>query len=410
MVIRGRRSSTHTSPATQGHRLRREQDIVDDEAAAQAGRPTASTKDSTGPVTSVPQGLRVASEAGWRLIVLGVAVWGVLRILSAVRLAVLALIAALLIAALLQPTVARLNRRGMPRGPAIALTALCSAAVLGAAGWLMARQVRSNFDDLSIRLLASTSHLKRRLLDSPLHLTEPQIDAIGEELKVEMLSGGGEFASAGIEGLAIVTQAVTGTLLTIFCTVFLLYDGPRIWRWTLGMIPASARPAVSEVGPHVWTTLSAYVRGTVAVAFIDALGIGLGLFLLGIPLALPLAGIVFGLAFIPLVGPVASGALAVGVALGTRGGSTALIVLLLVVVVVQVESHILQPFVLGRAIRVHPLAVALSVSVGGLVAGIAGAAVAVPLTAVVNTAVGRLRNAHSTTPAPEDLRRGTVQT
>lgn len=186
-------------------------------------------------------------------------------------------------------------------------------------------------------------------------------------------------------------EFLTGMLLAMFSTLFLLYDGARIWQWTLKLVPAQARPGVAGAGPRAWRTLTAYVRGTVIVALIDAIFIGLGLFFLDVPLAVPLAVFIFLFAFIPLVGAVTSGALAVVVALVTQGPFTALMVVIVVLAVQQIEGHVLQPFILGRAVRVHPLAVVLSVAAGGMIAGIGGAVVAVPLVAVTNKVVGYLR-------------------
>ena len=187
-------------------------------------------------------------------------------------------------------------------------------------------------------------------------------------------------------------EVLTGILLAMFTTLFLLYDGKRIWDWTLKLVPAAARPGVAGAGPRAWRTLTAYVRGTVIVALIDAIFIGVGIYFLDVPMAVPLAVFIFLFAFIPLVGAVVSGALAVIVALVTQGVFTAGMVLVVVLAVQQIEGHVLQPFILGRAVRVHPLAVVLSVAGGSLIGGIGGAVVAVPLVAVANTAVGYLRS------------------
>ena len=180
-------------------------------------------------------------------------------------------------------------------------------------------------------------------------------------------------------------------LLAMFSTLFLLYDGPNIWNWVLKLFPVAARDGLAGAGPRAWRTLTLYVRGTVIVALIDAIFIGVGIFFLGVPMAVPLAVVIFLSSFVPLVGAVASGAVAVVVSLVTQGPFTALMVLVVVLAVQQIEGHILQPFILGRAVRVHPLAVVLSVAAGSLIAGIGGAISAVPLVAVANTVVGYLR-------------------
>ncbi|MFD9437384.1 AI-2E family transporter [Streptomyces sp. NPDC060006] len=344
------------------------------------------------PAAAVPWGVRVAAEAGWRLLVLAGTLWVLMRVISAVQLVVLAFVAALLITALLQPTVARLRRYGVPHGLATALTAILGFVILGLVGWFVVWQVMENIDNLSSQIQDGIDELQRWLLDSPFHVTEDQIKDIAKSLREAVGANTDEITSAGLEGVTVIVEALAGILLTMFSTLFLLYDGKRIWEWSLKLVPAAARPGVAGAGPRAWRTLTAYIRGTVVVALIDAIFIGLGIFFLDVPMAVPLAVFIFLFAFIPLVGAVVSGALAVVVALVTQGVFTALMTLLVVLAVQQIEGHILQPFILGRAVRVHPLAVVLSVAAGGVVAGIGGAVVAVPLVAVTNTVVGYLRS------------------
>ncbi|MGW1492146.1 AI-2E family transporter [Streptomyces sp. NPDC002402] len=343
------------------------------------------------PVAAIPWGIRVAAEAGWRLLVLAGTLWVLIRVISAVQLVVLAFVAALLVTALLQPTVARLKRLGLPRGLATAVTAIAGFVVMGLVGWFVVWQVMDNLDDLSDRVRDGIEELKRWLLDSPFHVTEQQINDIAKNLSDTIGTNTEEITSAGLQGVTVMVEILTGMLLAMFSTLFLLYDGKRIWQWVLKLVPAQAREGVAGAGPRAWRTLTAYVRGTVLVALIDAIFIGLGIYFLDVPMAVPLAVFIFLFAFIPLVGAVVSGALAVVVALVTQGVFTALMVLIVVLAVQQIEGHVLQPFILGRAVRVHPLAVVLAVAAGGLTAGIGGAVVAVPLVAVTNTVVGYLR-------------------
>lgn len=343
------------------------------------------------PASVVPWGVRVAAEAGWRLLILAGTLWVLMRVISAVQLVVFAFVVALLITALLQPTVARLTRWGMPRGIATALTAILGFVVMGLIGWFVTWQVIENTDQLSDQVQDGIDELRNWLLNSPFHVTDKQINKIAENLRDAIGANTDEITSAGLEGVTVIVEALTGILLAAFSTLFLLYDGKRIWEWTLKLVPADARPGVAGAGPRAWRTLTAYVRGTVIVALIDAVFIGLGIYFLDVPMAVPLAVFIFLFSFIPLVGAVASGALAVVVALVTQGVFTAVLVVAVVLAVQQLEGHVLQPFILGRAVRVHPLAVVLSVAAGGLVAGIGGAVVAVPLVAVTNTVVGYLR-------------------
>lgn len=351
------------------------------------------------PAQAVPWGVRVAAEAGWRLLVLAGTVWVLMRVISAVQLVVFAFVIALLLTALMQPSVAWLTRRRVPHGLATALTAILGFVVIGLMGWFVTWQVMENIDNLSDQVQDGIDELRNWLLNSPFHVTDKQINEIAENLREAVGANTEEITSAGLEGVTVVVEALTGILLAAFSTLFLLYDGKRIWQWTLKLVPAAARPGVAGAGPRAWATLTAYVRGTVLVALIDAVFIGIGIYFLDVPMAVPLAVFIFLFSFIPLVGAVASGALAVVVALVTQGVFTAVMTLVVVLAVQQIEGHVLQPFILGRAVRVHPLAVVLSVAAGGMVAGIGGAVVAVPLVAVANTIVGYLR-AYSQETAP----------
>ncbi|MET9604672.1 AI-2E family transporter [Streptomyces sp. NPDC006512] len=343
------------------------------------------------PVSVIPWGVRVAAEASWRLLLLAGLLWVLMKVISEVRLVVLAFAAAMLVTALLQPFVVRLRRLGLPRGLATAVTAILGFVVIGLVGWFVVWQVMENLDDLSNRVREGINELKTWALDSPFHVTEKQINDIAKNLSETIGTNTEQITSAGLQGVTVLVEVLTGMLLAMFSTLFLLYDGKKIWTWVLGLVPAAARPGVAGAGPRAWRTLTAYVRGTVLVALIDAVFIGLGLYFLNVTMAVPLAVFIFLFAFIPLVGAVISGALAVVVALVTEGPFTALMVVLVVLAVQQIEGHVLQPFILGRAVRVHPLAVVLAVAAGGMVAGIGGAVVAVPLAAVTNTVVGYLK-------------------
>ncbi|MEU6196377.1 AI-2E family transporter [Streptomyces sp. NPDC047061] len=358
--------------------------------APQAPAPVRKPVPRPDPVTAVPWGVRVAAEVGWRLLVLAGAVWILMRVISSVQLVVFAFVVALLITALLQPTVARLRRYGVPRGPATALTAISGFVVIGLMGWFVTWQVMENIDTLSDQIQSGIDDLRNWLLKSPFHVTDKQINQIAKNLREAIGANTDEITSFGLEGVQVIVEALTGILLVFFSTLFLLYDGDRIWQWFLKLVPAAAREGVAGAGPRAWRTLTAYVRGTVLVALIDAIFIGIGIYFLHVPMAVPLAVFIFLFSFIPLVGAVASGALAVIVALVTQGVVTAVLTLAVVLAVQQIEGHILQPFILGRAVRVHPLAVVLSVTAGSLVAGLGGAVVAVPLVAVTNTVVSYL--------------------
>lgn len=343
------------------------------------------------PAEAVPWGLRVAAETTWRLLLLCVALYVLFQVVSTLRLVALAFVAALLISALLGPTVGWLRRHGLPRALAAALTFLSGLVGIGLVGWFVVWQVTTNLELVTSRVQEGVDQLRAWLLKGPLHLTNNQISDFAKQISKAIGTNSDAITSAGFTGVTIAVEVLTGVVLAAFCTFFLLYDGERIWQWTLRLLPRHSRYAMAGAGPRAWATLTSYVRGTVLVAFIDSVCIGIGIALLSVPLAVPLAVIIFLGAFVPLVGALVTGTVAVLIAIVTQGVFTAAMVLVVLVAVQQLEGHLLQPLILGRAVRVHPLAVVLAVACGSIVAGIGGAVVSVPLVAVTNTVVGHLR-------------------
>ncbi|WP_052851512.1 AI-2E family transporter [Streptomyces avicenniae] len=340
---------------------------------------------------AIPWGVRVAAEAGWRMLVLAGVVWVLMQVVSAVSLLVISFAAGLLITAMLQPFVGWLKRLGFGRGAATAVTAFGGFAVMGLIGWFVVWQIIQNTDNLVEQVRDGIEQLQDWVTELPFDITEDNLDEWVDNLNDWISSHSSELTSAGLEGVNYAVEFFTGAGITLFVVLFLLYDGAGVWGWFLRLVPRAAREGVAGAGPRAWITLTGYVRGTVLVALIDAIGIGVGLLVIDVPMAVPLAVIVFLSSFVPLVGAIASGALAVLVAVVTNGVVDALLVLGVVLLVQQIEGHILQPFILGRMVRVHPLAVVLGVAAGSMLAGIPGAVVAVPLIAVISTVVGYLR-------------------
>ncbi|MFF2074478.1 AI-2E family transporter [Kitasatospora sp. NPDC058162] len=343
------------------------------------------------PAEAVPWGLRVAAESTWRLLLLGAALYVVFYVVDMLRLVAFSVLASLLITALLEPSVSWLRRRGVPRSLAAGGVFLSGLAGIGLVGWFVVWQVSTNLPDVTAQVKTGVNQLRDWMITGPLHLTQQQITDFANQITKAITTNTDQLTSASITGAQIAVEILTALLMTFFTTFFFLYDGSRIWNWALRGLPRQSRFAMAGAGPKAWTTLTAYVRGTVCVAFIDALCIGIGVDLLGVPLAMPLAVIIFLGAFVPLVGALVTGTVAVLIALVTQGPWTALMVLVVLIAVMQVESHILQPLILGRAVRVHPLGVVLGVAAGGIIGGIGGAVVAVPLIAVTNTVVAHLR-------------------
>ena len=228
---------------------------------------------------------------------------------------------------------------------------------------------------------------KNWLIEGPAHLNEQQIDNAGNSAVEAIRNNQEKLTSGALSTAGTITEIVTGALLVLFTLIFLLYGGRNIYAFVTRIFPANVREKVREAGKAGFGSLIGYVRATFLVALVDAIGIGTGLAIMGVPLALPLASLVFLGAFIPLVGAVIAGFLAVVVALLSKGFIYALITLGLIIAVQQLEGHVLQPLVMGRAVSIHPLAVVLGISTGGVLAGIVGALLAVPAIAFANSAI-----------------------
>ncbi|MEH3089757.1 MAG: AI-2E family transporter [Microbacterium arborescens] len=344
---------------------------------------TVATETSTG----IPRGLRLATAYSWRLLVVaaaaGVAIWIIMQL----KLLVIPLLIAILLTALLWPGFLWLLSRHVPRWAAIVLSVLATIAVITGLLWVAIWQIGQQWRSVQSRTVEAVGQLRQYVIDGPLHLTSGQID--------DLLAQGWSFlqqqASLLWSGaLAIgstVGHVATGALLVLFILLCLLADGGRIWSWVVRLFPRQARKAVDGAGRSGWRTVVTYARTQLLVATIDATGIGLGALFLGVPLAAPIAVLVFLGAFIPFVGAVVTGALAVFLALVYNGPWIALWMLVVVLGVQQLEGHILQPLLMGSAVKVHPLAVVIVVAGGAMIAGIPGALFAVPLAAFVNVVV-----------------------
>ncbi|MEG3633928.1 AI-2E family transporter [Micromonospora palythoicola] len=348
----------------------------------------------------VPRGLRIAAAWSWRLIVIGIVGWGLLRVLGAIRVVIVPLLVALLLAALLAPAVGWLLRARFPRTLATAVVLIGGLAAVVGTLTLVVNEFIAGLPELSSSAAAGIGQIQDWLRDGPLNLSDTQLDRYVESGQNWINENSQALTSNAISTAGTVVEVFTGALLVLFATFFFLRDGDRIWRFLVGMFPVAARWRVDDAGRASWLTLVAYVRATVLVAFIDAVGIGIALVLFDVPFAFPLTALVFLGAFIPIVGATLSGAVAVLVALVDAGWVTALIILGAVVVVQQVEGNVLQPWIMGRAVALHPLPVVLAVTAGVVLEGIVGALVAVPLIAVLNTAVRRLSRHRPAPPTP----------
>jgi predicted PurR-regulated permease PerM len=249
------------------------------------------------------------------------------------------------------------------------------------------RQISAGFAQLWDEALAGLSEIQRWLSEGPLQITAAQMDTYISDARNIVQNNQGSLVSGVLSVGSSAGHILTGALIALFVLAFFLLEGERIWRFLVGLLPRAARRATDGAGRVGWTSLVHYVRIQVVVAAVDAIGIGVGAAILGVPLALPLGILVFVFSFIPVVGALVSGVVAVLLALVANGLVNAVIMLVIVLAVQQLESHILQPLIMGRAVSLHPVAVILSVAAGSFLAGIPGALFAVPTLAVANSAV-----------------------
>jgi putative heme transporter len=339
----------------------------------------------------VPRGLRMAAAWAWRLLLLAGGALAVMWLISMLQAVLIPLSIALLMSALLAPPVQFLRRWAkLPPSLATALVLVAGiAAVVGTLA-LVVTQFVSNFTELTKNAAAGVGKIQDSLRNGPLHLSNEQFNSVFAAAQTWLDQNRSQLTTGALTTATTTIELLFSAFLVLFATFFLLRDGKRIWHFVVRILPARAEAPVGRAGEAAWLTLVAYVRATVLVAFIDAVGIGIALLLLGVPLAFPLAALVFLGAFIPIIGATVSGVVAILVALVTKGPFTALLVLVAVIAVQQLEGHVLQPIIMGRAVSIHPLAVIVAIATGVVLAGIVGALVAVPIVAVLNTAIRHL--------------------
>jgi len=350
----------------------------------------------------VPRGVRIAAAWAWRFLVLAAAGFVVFRAISTLSLVVIPVVVSLLLAALLQPVVAWLRHRGVPRTLAAIIVLVTGIAAVAGTLTVVIRAFVAGFSDLNEQVQQGIEKIRNWLVEGPLHLSTAQLDDAVDAAQQARTDHQGSRTAGAVSSATTLCHVLTGSFLVLFTTFFFLKDGRTIWTFLVRFLPRAAQDAVSQAGDYSWRTLIAYVRATVLVAFVDALGIGLAVYVIGVPLALPLGALVFLGAFIPVIGATLSGAVAVLVALVAKGPVAALLVFAAVIAVQQLEGHVLQPLLLGRAVALHPLGVIVALAAGVVLAGIVGALVAVPLVAVVNTAVRYLAAHPHGEPVPPD--------
>lgn len=343
------------------------------------------------PRRGVPRSLATASELGWRFLVVVGAIVVLAYALWYVRLVALPAFLALLLSTILVPPARALRRLGLGPASSTAIVFFGGLAVAATLATLVVPPFARELGTLTDTITGGAQELGRLIASGPFGLSHRQVQSAIDSLSRRLHASGGDLASGFVTGAVIVGQVAAAVLLTLVLVFFFVKDGAHLWRWTVRLFPEPLRPRVDHAGRMSWSVLGAYVRGQALVAMVDAVFIGIGLAIVGLPLVLPLVFLIFVSAFVPIVGAFTAGAAAVLIALVAKGAGAALAVLLINLGVQQLEGNVLYPMIMRRTIELHPVATLLVVGAGGVLAGISGALVAVPLAAVVATVLPIMR-------------------
>ncbi|HEY0716844.1 MAG TPA: AI-2E family transporter [Streptosporangiaceae bacterium] len=343
------------------------------------------------PGALVPRWLQAAGAWSWRLLFVAAVLYLLYLIAGRLTVVVVPCLAALLLTALLQPLTARLHRAGLPMLAATWCTLLGAVIVLAGTITLVTVRVRAEYPNLVSEIRHTTRQLQTWIAGPPLHLKTANLQKLSNQLTAYLSQHKTVVAGTVVTGGEIVVEILAGLVLMLFVTFFLLKDGARIWAWLIRAFGRDGAERADRAGRAAWLAVVYYMRGTVLVAATHALVITATLTIMGVPLVAAMAVLVFLSSFVPLVGLLFAGALVILLTLVTKGWIAGVIVLAIFVGEDQLESHLLQPLVVGRIVRLHPLAVILALAVGSVVAGVPGAVVAVPIAAAINRAVPELR-------------------
>lgn len=339
----------------------------------------------------VPWGVDLAAAWAWRLLLIGAAAYGLWWLLTFFAVITLPLVVALLIAALASPMVRAAGAVGIPRGIASFVVVVTGLGVIAMLLTYVGQQIAQGATDLGGQVVAGLDEIKDWLREGPLHASDSQINSWIDEAQeqVTTLTEGDVLGRVTEVGTAL-SHVLAALFIVLFGTYFFLADGDRIWAWLVRLSPRAARARVDSSGRVAWVSLTSFVRATVIVALTNAMGVMIAAAILGVPLIAAIGVVVFLGSFVPMLGAIVAGMVAVLVALVAKGPLVALFMLIGVVVVQQFESHVLQPFLMGRWVSVHPLGVIVAIGMGVLVGGVAGALIAVPFAAAANAVVQHL--------------------
>jgi len=336
---------------------------------------------------SVPKNLQLATEWSWRLLLIVGAIAMILFLLAQLSFLVVPLMIAVLLSALAAPLNLLLLRWKFPRWLATLSTVVLFLGFITTLMWLVINEVMRGWTQVLDRTSVAYDDLVVYLLESPLQLSEADLRSWFNQVTGELQLNSSWILNGALSFSSSIGSWLVGLGIAIFGLIFFLHDGNRIWSWLVGLFPKTSRPAIYGSGKAGWVTLLSFARVQVLVALISAVGIGAGAFFLGLPLILPISVAVFLGSFVPFIGAAVTGGFAVLVALVFEGPAVALIMVIIVLVVQQIEGQLVQPLIMGAAVKIHPLAVVVAVSAGGYLAGIPGVLFAVPVASFTNVVI-----------------------
>jgi predicted PurR-regulated permease PerM len=343
------------------------------------------------PSDSVSWGLRVASAWAVRFLAVAAAVLVVVWLLDRVALVTVAVTIAIMFCSLLQPAVAWLNGHRVPRPLAALVVFVLGCAVLGLAGWFVVTQITSSYGTIDEQIAQAGDSIRTWLVTGPLDLSQRQVDQYTTQLGDTLRGNRGSLVSGFFATATSALGVLSGALFCLFALLFLLLDNGSIWNWFVRIVPAGARRPTEAAGAVAWRTLTRYMLSLILLAVINAGTMVVIMLVAGMPLVVPLGVLLFLGSLIPLIGIIVAGAVVALIALVTAGPTLALIMVIALILTVQLEGNLLNPWILGKAVQIHPLAILVTVTAGTLLGGIFGAFVAVPLVAVVNNVVSVVR-------------------
>jgi len=350
---------------------------------------------------AVSWGFQVTAAWALRFLIVMAALFVLLTMLNAVSLVTITVIVAVMICALLQPGVELLMRNRVPRIPAAILVFVLGMSALVAAAWFVVQQVSASSSELGGQLLDAVAKIRNWLVTGPPKMSVHQVQQLIDDLTKTITDNRASLAQGAFATANSALLVVSGAVFCLFATLFLLTDDGGIWRWVVRLFPSEAQAKVAHAGNVAWQTLIAYMRSTVLLALINALTMVVVMLIAGMPLVVPLGVLLFLGSMIPLIGMLVAGVVVVLVALVTKSLVMALVMALALILTIQLEGNLLNPFILGKAVQIHPLGILMGVTAGTILGGIFGAFIAVPLVAILNNVANDVHGPDMGEPAPD---------